>query len=139
MLGVVGNLLHRLIRDRQITAEKPFGVNHRALLTQFVPDRKRIFGPARIGMVEIVHPVDHRRRGAPFVTGCRRGRIVQQRVAHGPYSPVMSIANSGQLVWASQALSSRPFGTVPSPTSWALPYSSRLKSSGASDLQRAWP
>src|SRR3954465_8363871 len=127
MLGVVGNLLHRLIGDRQITAEKPFGVNHRALLTQFVPDRKRIFGPARVGMVEIVHPVGHRGRGAPLVG--RGGDIVQQRVAHGACSSVMSMANSGQLVCASHALSSRPFGTVPSPTSCALPYSSRLKSS----------
>ena len=30
-------------------------------------------------------------------------------------------------------------GTVPSPASWALPYSSSSNSSGASALQRAWP
>src|ERR1700730_250008 len=55
------------------------------------------------------------------------------------YSSVTSIAISGQLVWASQALSSRPGGTEPSPCSCALPNSSRSNSSGASDLQRAWP
>src|SRR5436305_5865377 len=58
----------------------------------------------------------------------------------GPvHSSVTSIAISGQLVWASHALSSSPAGTEPSPISWALPNSSRLNSSGASDLQRAWP
>jgi hypothetical protein len=55
------------------------------------------------------------------------------------YSSVTSIAISGQLLWASQALSSKPAGTEPSPTSCALPNSSRSNSSGASDLQRAWP
>src|ERR1700710_871021 len=52
--SVVGNLLHRLVSGRQITAEKAFGVNHRAFGAQFVPDRERIFGPARISVVEIV-------------------------------------------------------------------------------------
>src|SRR6185369_11420186 len=55
------------------------------------------------------------------------------------YSSVTSIAISGQFDLARYALSSRPDGTVPSPISCALPNSSRLKSSGASDLQRAWP
>src|SRR5690606_38432107 len=54
-------------------------------------------------------------------------------------SSVISMANSGQLDLASQALSSRPSGTVPSPISWALPYSSSWNSSGADDLQRLWP
>src|SRR5215471_14166049 len=57
----------------------------------------------------------------------------------GDHSSVTLIAISGQLVCASHALSSRPAGTVPSPISWALPYSSSSNSSGASDLQRAWP
>src|SRR3954451_5200487 len=55
------------------------------------------------------------------------------------YSSVTSIAISGQLLWASHALSSSPAGTEPSPTSWALPNSSRSNNSGASDLQRACP
>src|SRR6201987_1825996 len=55
------------------------------------------------------------------------------------HSSMTSIAISGQLDLASQALSSRPAGTVPSPTSCALPYSSSSNNSGASDLQRAWP
>ena len=57
MLGVVGDLLYRLIGGRQIAAEKTLGVNHRAFRSQLVPDRKRIFGPAWIGMVEIVNPI----------------------------------------------------------------------------------
>jgi hypothetical protein len=60
MLGVVGDLLYRLIGGRHVAAEKALGVNHRAFRAQFVPDRKRIFGPARIGVVEIVNPIGDR-------------------------------------------------------------------------------
>ena len=60
MLGVVGDFLHRLIGGRQIAAEEALGVNHRAFVAQLVPDRKRIFGPARIGVIEIADPVGDR-------------------------------------------------------------------------------
>src|SRR5438132_5634 len=67
-------------------------------------------------------------------------QIQKEELNSGPgYSSVTSIAISGQLVCASHALSSRPAGTEPSPTSCALPNSSSSNNSGASDLQRAWP
>src|SRR6185312_11868531 len=113
---------------------------------QFVPDREGVLGPARIGVVEIIDPVVDRRMFRQIARSVGhqcvslavfvRGRLDR---GGGDHSSVTSIAISGQLVWASQALSSRPAGTVPSPTSCALPYSSSSNSSGASDLQRAWP
>ena len=69
----------------------------------------------------------------------RCGLISRSGLFAVAHSSVTSIAISGQLVWASHALSSRPAGTEPSPTSCALPNSSRSNSSGASALQRACP
>ena len=57
MLGVVGDLLYRLIGGRQVAAEEALGVDNRAFGAQFVPDRKWILGPAWIGVVEIVDPI----------------------------------------------------------------------------------
>ncbi len=74
MLGVVGDLLHRLIGGRQVAAEETLGVNDRAFGSQFVPDRKRIFGPARIGMVEIVNPVGDR--------GCSGMMLAESDIRH---------------------------------------------------------
>jgi len=61
MLGIVGDFLHRFIGGRQIAAEEALGVDHRAFRPQFFPDRKRVFGPARIGVVEIADPISDRR------------------------------------------------------------------------------
>src|SRR5471030_1048884 len=57
MLGVVGDLLYRLIGSRHVAAEEALGVDNRAFGAQLVPDRKWILGPARIGVVEIVDPI----------------------------------------------------------------------------------
>ena len=46
MLGVVGDLLYRLIGGRHVAAEKTIGMNHRGRRPQLFPDRKRIFRPA---------------------------------------------------------------------------------------------
>src|SRR5207244_6918959 len=144
MLGIVGDLLYRLIGGRHVAAEATLGVHHGARRPQLFPDRKRVFGPAWIGVVEIADPIDHRRMFGHHAGGIgHRGRSscsVGAELDSGKnYSSVTSIAISGQLVCASHALSSRPAGTAPSPTSCALPNSSSSNNSGASDLQRAWP
>src|SRR5215475_8959490 len=61
MLGIVSDFLHSLIGGGQVAAEKAFGVDHWAMCPQLVPDGKRILRPPRIGVVEIVNPVFHRR------------------------------------------------------------------------------
>src|SRR5690348_3464985 len=71
-----------------------------------------------------------------FACGADRAKQMALEEIH---SSMTSIASSGQFALASQALSSRPSGTEPSPCSCALPYSSRSNSSLASDLQRACP
>src|SRR6266702_3214312 len=153
MLGVVGDFLHRLIGGRQIDAEETLGVNHRAFAAQLIPDRKRIFGPTRIGVIEIMHPIGDRGMFGHHAAGIghlansfcliRSNQMERPDFNTGlfpsPYSSCTSIAISGQLVWASHALSSWPEGTEPSPTSWAFPNSSSSNNSGASDLQRACP
>jgi hypothetical protein len=60
MLGIVGDFLHRLVGGRHVAAEKAFGVNDRRGRAQFFPDRKRVFRPDRIGVIEIVDPVGDR-------------------------------------------------------------------------------
>src|SRR4051812_39198574 len=145
MLAVVGDLAHCLIGRRHVAAEEAFGMHDRACGAQLVPDREGIFRPLRIGVVEIMDPVGHGRMGGGWLMsdiskslGARgHGRHAGRSGAR--YSSITSIAISGQLDLASQALSSRPGGTVPSPASWALPYSSSSNSSGASALQRACP
>src|SRR6266481_3486517 len=145
--GVNGGSSNCFAGGRQVAAEKALGVNHRAFRPQFFPDRKRIFGPARVGVVEIVDPIGDRRMFGHYARGIghrgnflRLGLFTSERAEFAiSYSSVTVIAISGQLDCASQALSSSPAGTEPSPTSCALPNSSRLNSSGASDLQRAWP
>src|SRR5258708_31845760 len=150
MFGVVSDLLYRLIGGRQIAAEKALGVNHLAFRPQFVPDRKRIFGPARIGVVEIVNPIGDRRmigqnadgighRHFPLLCSLGPSRARHELFRGHDHSSVTTIAISGQLAWASHALSSSPLGTEPSPISWALPNSSVSNSSGAIDFQRACP
>src|SRR5215467_2553021 len=150
MLGIVSDFLHGLIGGGQVAAEKALGVDHWAMGPQLVPDGKRIFRPPRIGVVEIVNPVFHRRmfahgagrighRAIPLLCSLR-SRVLRFDYFEGQrHSSITSIAISGQLDLASQALPSRPAGTEPSPRSRAFPNSSRSKSSGASDLQRAWP
>src|SRR5580658_2548372 len=134
MFGVVGDLPHRLVGGRQVAAEEALGVNHRALGPQLLPDRKRVFGPARIGMVEIVNPI-----GDGGVIEHQEKFLAVWFALLRSYGSIMSIAISGQLALASQALSSSPSGTEPSPISCALPNWSSSNSSGASDLQRACP
>jgi len=69
MLGVVGDLSDGLIGRRHVAAEKALGVDYRGCRTQFVPDWKRVFSPARIGMVEIVNPIGDGR----VIGDCRGG------------------------------------------------------------------
>src|SRR6185312_9730552 len=60
VFGVVGDLLHRFIGGRQVTTQETLGVDDRAFSAQLFPDRKRIFDPVGIGMVEIVNPIGDR-------------------------------------------------------------------------------
>ena len=88
MLGVVGDFLYRLIGGRHVAAEKAVGMNHRRCRPHGFPDRKRIFGPLRIGMVEIVHPIGDRR-----VIGCRGRGIGNDAggIGHQVTPPVHSL------------------------------------------------
>ena len=60
VVGIVGDFLYGLIGRRHVAAEEALGVNDGRGRAQFFPDRKRIFRPVRIGVVEIVHPVGNR-------------------------------------------------------------------------------
>ena len=57
MLGVVRDFPYRFVGGGHVASEEALGVNHGAFRPQFIPDRKRILGPARIGVVEIVNPI----------------------------------------------------------------------------------
>ena len=81
MFGVVGDFPDRLVGGRQIAAEETVGVNHRRYGAQFVPDRKGIFSPARIGMVEIAYPVLDGR-----MFGQRAGGIGHQGGSSGSFA-----------------------------------------------------
>ena len=61
VLGVVGDGADVLIAARKISAHEPLGMGDRAFLPQLVPDRIRIFTPARIEMVEVRFPIGRRR------------------------------------------------------------------------------
>ena len=71
VLGVVGDLLHRLIGGRHVAAEEALGVHHGRGRAQRFPDRERVVGPDRIGMVEIMDPVGD--RGMLGQIACGRG------------------------------------------------------------------
>src|SRR5579872_1767672 len=61
MFGVVGDLLHGFEVSRHVAAEIALGMDHRTCGTKLVPDRVRIFSPARIGVIEVVNPIRDRR------------------------------------------------------------------------------
>ena len=81
-------------------------MNHRTFGAQLVPDRKRIFGPARIGVIEIVDPVGDRRMFGHDADGIGHRQIPSAGLFKfecdwqdfGPgYSSVTSIAISGTI------------------------------------------
>src|SRR6202043_3428894 len=123
MLRVISDGANVLIAHRKIDAREALGVGDRASLPQLVPDRIRVFDKGGIEMVEIAGPIGN--GGAP----CHAASPARS----------ISIANSGQLALASQALPSRVDETRPSAISWASPKASTSKSSGASATQRAGP
>ena len=69
MLGIVGNFLHRVVGGREVDIEKTAGVNDGTFCAQFVPDRVRIFRPARVGIVKIVQSVTGAKLDIEFLRG----------------------------------------------------------------------
>lgn len=90
-------------------------MGYRRFPPQLVPYRIWVFDKGGIEMIEIACPIGNR---------CTPGRA--RSPAHS-----ISIASSGQVAFASQALPSRVEETQPSAISWASPKASTSKISGA--------
>ena len=147
-VGIVGDFLHRLVGGRHVAAEEALGVNDRRRRAQLFPDRKRIFRPDRIGVIEIVDPVGdrgmlghdaggigHRSKSSVWFVQIQMGKVgLGTGLFLGHFD-----RDLGTVGLREPGLVFQPLGTEPSPTSCALPNSSRSNSSGASDLHRACP